>query len=97
MERCSRLSGLLAVMSVAGGTGSGLGTYLTQRLRDDYPSTFILNHLTWPYSSGEVGAAAAAAAAAPPPPGWLKLGSCSSGDGAELQLGADAGPPPAAL
>lgn len=54
VERCDRLSGLMAVMSVAGGTGSGVGTYLTQRLRDAYPRSFILNHLTWPYSSGEV-------------------------------------------
>lgn len=54
VERCHRLSGLMAVMSVAGGTGSGVGTYLTQRLRDAYPTSFILNHLTWPYGSGEV-------------------------------------------
>lgn len=54
-ERCHRLSGLMAVMSVAGGTGSGVGTYLTQRLRDAYPRSFILNQLTWPYGSGEVG------------------------------------------
>lgn len=54
VERCDRLSGLMAVMSVAGGTGSGVGTYLTQRLRDAYPKSFILNHLTWPYGTGEV-------------------------------------------
>lgn len=54
VERCDRLSGLMAVMSVAGGTGSGVGTYLTQRLRDAYPRSFILNHLTWPYTTGEV-------------------------------------------
>uniref|UniRef100_A0A674ENZ8 Tubulin, delta 1 n=1 Tax=Salmo trutta TaxID=8032 RepID=A0A674ENZ8_SALTR len=34
---------------VAGGTGSGVGTYATQCLRDAYPNSFILNHLTWPY------------------------------------------------
>lgn len=54
VESCDRLSGLMAVMSVAGGTGSGVGTYLTQCLRDAYPRSFILNHLTWPYGSGEV-------------------------------------------
>lgn len=69
VERCSRLSGLLAVMSVAGGTGSGLGAYLTQRLRDAYPSTFILNHLTWPYSSGEVGPGCCGCASTSHPPG----------------------------
>ncbi|XP_061538092.1 tubulin delta chain [Phycodurus eques] len=54
VERCDRLSGLMAMMSVAGGTGSGVGTYVTQCLRDIYPKSFIVNHLTWPYSTGEV-------------------------------------------
>ncbi len=54
VERCDRLAGLMAMMSVAGGTGSGVGTYVTQRLRDTYPKSFILNHLTWPYGTGEV-------------------------------------------
>uniref|UniRef100_A0A674ENF1 Tubulin, delta 1 n=1 Tax=Salmo trutta TaxID=8032 RepID=A0A674ENF1_SALTR len=38
---------------VAGGTGSGVGTYATQCLRDAYPNSFILNHLTWPYGTGK--------------------------------------------
>lgn len=54
VERCDRLAGVFAMMSVAGGTGSGVGTYVTQCLRDAYPHSFILNHLTWPYGTGEV-------------------------------------------
>ncbi|CAL1571918.1 unnamed protein product [Knipowitschia caucasica] len=54
VERCERLAGLLPIMSVAGGTGSGVGTYVTRTLRDTFPKTFILNHLTWPYGTGEV-------------------------------------------
>ncbi|XP_029027760.1 tubulin delta chain [Betta splendens] len=54
VEHCDRLAGLVAVMSVAGGTGSGVGTYVTQCLRDVFPKSFILNHLTWPYGTGEV-------------------------------------------
>ncbi|XP_029302299.1 LOW QUALITY PROTEIN: tubulin delta chain [Cottoperca gobio] len=54
VERCDRLAGLMAIMSVAGGTGSGVGTYVTECLRDVYPKSFILNHLTWPYRTGEV-------------------------------------------
>ncbi|XP_029372833.1 tubulin delta chain isoform X3 [Echeneis naucrates] len=54
VERCDRLAGLMAMMSVAGGTGSGVGTYITQCLRDTYAKSFILNHLTWPYRTGEV-------------------------------------------
>ncbi|XP_043114132.1 tubulin delta chain [Puntigrus tetrazona] len=54
MERCDRLAGIFIMMSVAGGTGSGVGTYITQRLRDLYPNSFILNQVTWPYGAGEV-------------------------------------------
>ncbi|XP_030235863.1 tubulin delta chain isoform X1 [Gadus morhua] len=54
VERCDRLAGVVTMMSVAGGTGSGVGTYVTQCLREVYPNSFILNHLTWPYDSGEV-------------------------------------------
>ncbi|XP_061781992.1 tubulin delta chain isoform X2 [Nerophis lumbriciformis] len=54
VERCERLSGFLPVMSVAGGTGSGVGTFVTQRLRDSYPKSFLVNHVTWPYSQGEL-------------------------------------------
>ncbi|XP_071394379.1 tubulin delta chain isoform X3 [Centroberyx affinis] len=54
VERCDRLAGIMAMMSVAGGTGSGVGTYVTQCLRDIYPNSFILNQLTWPYGTGEV-------------------------------------------
>ncbi|RXN27657.1 tubulin delta chain [Labeo rohita] len=54
IERCDRLAGIFTMMSVAGGTGSGVGTYITQRLRDLYPNSFILNQVTWPYGAGEV-------------------------------------------
>ncbi|XP_043566931.1 tubulin delta chain-like isoform X4 [Chiloscyllium plagiosum] len=54
VEQCERFSGFIAMMSLAGGTGSGLGTYITQCLRDMYPNSFILNQLTWPYGTGEV-------------------------------------------
>ncbi|KAG7479006.1 tubulin delta chain [Solea senegalensis] len=54
VERCDRLAGFMTMMSVAGGTGSGVGTYVTQSLRDAYSKSFILNHLTWPYGTGEV-------------------------------------------
>lgn len=53
-ERCDRLAGFVAMMSVAGGTGSGVGTYVTQCLRDVQPKSFVLNHLVWPYGTGEV-------------------------------------------
>nr|AFK10787.1 tubulin delta chain-like isoform 2 [Callorhinchus milii] len=54
VEKCDRLSGFITTMSLAGGTGSGLGTYVTGCLRDTYPNSFILNHVIWPHRTGEV-------------------------------------------
>ncbi|NXG03198.1 TBD protein, partial [Sakesphorus luctuosus] len=53
-ERCDRLGGFLTLMSMAGGTGSGLGAFVTQCLGDAFPSSFLLNHVIWPYGTGEV-------------------------------------------
>ena len=41
-------------MSLAGGTGSGVGTYVTEMLRDLYPKAFNINEVIAPYQSGEV-------------------------------------------
>jgi len=38
-------------MSLAGGTGSGLGSHLTRRLRDDYPHCFIVNQVLHNYGT----------------------------------------------
>lgn len=53
-EKCDYLDGFLVLMSVAGGTGSGMGTYVTQLLRDEYPTLCTVNPIIWPYASGEV-------------------------------------------
>uniref|UniRef100_A0A6I8P7N2 Tubulin delta chain n=1 Tax=Ornithorhynchus anatinus TaxID=9258 RepID=A0A6I8P7N2_ORNAN len=54
VEKCDRLGGFFTVMSMAGGTGSGLGAFTTQNIRDAYPNSFIMNHVIWPYGTGEV-------------------------------------------
>ncbi|XP_051850083.1 tubulin delta chain isoform X1 [Antechinus flavipes] len=54
VEKYDSLSGFSTVMSMAGGTGSGLGAFLTQNLRDAYPNSFIINQIIWPYGTGEV-------------------------------------------
>ena len=54
VERCDRLDGFLILMSVAGGTGSGVGARVTESLSDFYPHSVITNQIVWPYSSGEV-------------------------------------------
>ena len=53
-EECDHLDGFLILMSVAGGTGSGVGAYVTELLRDTYPHTTLANQIIWPYASGEV-------------------------------------------
>lgn len=54
MEACDRLGGFLLLQSMAGGTGSGVGAFAAEALRDLYPSSFIASHCVWPYESGEV-------------------------------------------
>ena len=54
VEKCDWFSGFLVLMSLAGGTGSGLGTYLTHCLHDSFEDACSVNNVIWPYSSGEV-------------------------------------------
>ena len=54
VERCDTLAGFLVLMSVAGGTGSGVGARVTESLRDCYPHSILVNQVVWPYASGEV-------------------------------------------
>jgi hypothetical protein len=58
---CDNFGGFLVLLSLAGGTGSGLGksivfpkisytcigTYITELLRDEYPNSFIVNLPVW--------------------------------------------------
>lgn len=53
-ERCPRLDGFLAFHSVAGGTGSGLGSYAMQLLEDAFPTKTRASISVWPFQSGEV-------------------------------------------
>mmetsp|Transcript_24163 Transcript_24163/g.42930 ORF Transcript_24163/g.42930 Transcript_24163/m.42930 type:complete len:324 (-) Transcript_24163:409-1380(-) len=54
LERCDRLAGLQLFQSLAGGTGSGVGTRMTEELRDELGNVPILNTVIWPHSFGEV-------------------------------------------
>jgi hypothetical protein len=47
VERCDSFGGFLLLQSVAGGTGSGLGTFLAEELREEYPQDFLLSHCIW--------------------------------------------------
>ena len=46
-EQADHLGGFLLLQSMAGGTGAGLGTYIAEAIRDDFPSSFLMNHCIW--------------------------------------------------
>uniref|UniRef100_A0A8C5KMV3 Tubulin delta chain n=1 Tax=Jaculus jaculus TaxID=51337 RepID=A0A8C5KMV3_JACJA len=54
VERCDSLRGFFIIMSMAGGTGSGLGAFITQNLQDQYSNSLRMNQVIWPYGTGEV-------------------------------------------
>lgn len=54
VEKCDYFGGFLILMSLAGGTGSGLGAAISETLRDDFPHCFMVNQVVWPYHTGEV-------------------------------------------
>lgn len=51
---CRDFAGFLIFHSLAGGTGSGLGSFITHSLRRLWPEAFIINQLVFPYTTGEV-------------------------------------------
>ncbi|CAL1260936.1 unnamed protein product [Larinioides sclopetarius] len=53
-ERCDTVLGFLLFSSVAGGTGSGFGSYISEVLRANYPSVSSANITVWPFQRGEV-------------------------------------------
>ncbi|KAI5076209.1 hypothetical protein GOP47_0008274 [Adiantum capillus-veneris] len=53
VEMCDIFSGFITSQSLAGGTGAGVGSYLLEVLKDEYPSCHILSHCIWP-AEGEV-------------------------------------------
>ncbi|GBG28338.1 Tubulin beta chain [Hondaea fermentalgiana] len=53
-EAADSLSGFLLMQSVAGGTGSGVGSHVTQVLRDEFPGASVANVVVWPHKLGEV-------------------------------------------
>ncbi|KAG8296973.1 Tubulin delta chain [Homalodisca vitripennis] len=53
-ERCDRVRGFMALSSCAGGTGSGVGTFILEQIRDLYRNKNLISVLVMPYFSGEV-------------------------------------------
>lgn len=54
LERTDCFEAFLCLLSCAGGTGSGLGNFIIQTLRDNYPTKSILTSLVLPFRFGEV-------------------------------------------
>eukprot|EP00050_Salpingoeca_kvevrii_P002542 m.196757 g.196757 ORF g.196757 m.196757 type:complete len:424 (+) comp10633_c0_seq11:1168-2439(+) len=52
-ESCSVLGTIVVLHSLCGGTGSGLGSALVQRIRDEYPSVLLVSVAVAPALSGE--------------------------------------------
>ena len=54
-EKCDRFGGFVMFQSLAGGTGSGLGSRITEEVRDSFGHrAHIMNNVVWPYRAGEV-------------------------------------------
>ncbi|KAJ3016906.1 UNVERIFIED_CONTAM: hypothetical protein HDU68_011961 [Siphonaria sp. JEL0065] len=53
LESSASLEGTILFQSIAGGTGSGLGSRLTQEIRNEYPKRFLWNAVITPFESGE--------------------------------------------
>eukprot|EP01006_Ploeotia_vitrea_P063044 TRINITY_DN84847_c0_g1_i1.p1 TRINITY_DN84847_c0_g1~~TRINITY_DN84847_c0_g1_i1.p1 ORF type:complete len:451 (-),score=48.34 TRINITY_DN84847_c0_g1_i1:104-1456(-) len=48
------LEGFVVTHSIAGGTGSGMGSYLLEQLNDSYPKKLIQTYSVFPHQDGEV-------------------------------------------
>ncbi|XP_012256348.2 tubulin delta chain-like [Athalia rosae] len=54
IERVDSLEGILALLSSAGGTGSGVGSHVMEIIRDEFTTKTIATAVVLPYASGEV-------------------------------------------
>jgi len=48
------LDSIILINSLAGGTGSGLGSYVNIVLKDFFPTINLFNISVWPHNTGEV-------------------------------------------
>ena len=53
VERSDFFLGMVLVHSLAGGTGSGLGSRLVEEYRDTFGKSYLMSASIWPNSSGE--------------------------------------------
>ena len=53
IEKIDNYLGTVLLFSLAGGTGSGMGSRFLEMMRDEYPSTNLTAAVVYPASSGE--------------------------------------------
>jgi len=53
-EACDSFGGMVLLHSAAGGTGSGLGTFVSEAMRGLYPKAMMANQVIWPHRTGGV-------------------------------------------
>jgi len=53
VERCDNYAGTIVVHSLAGGTGSGLGSHVVEAIRDTYPLGHVMSAAVSPHASGD--------------------------------------------
>lgn len=53
IEKCDNYLGSMFLMSLAGGTGSGLGSRFLELMRDEFPSGYLHVGCVYPMGSGE--------------------------------------------
>eukprot|EP00602_Paraphysomonas_sp_CaronLab_P005433 CAMPEP_0185022096 /NCGR_PEP_ID=MMETSP1103-20130426/4818_1 /TAXON_ID=36769 /ORGANISM="Paraphysomonas bandaiensis, Strain Caron Lab Isolate" /LENGTH=503 /DNA_ID=CAMNT_0027554019 /DNA_START=171 /DNA_END=1682 /DNA_ORIENTATION=- len=54
LEQVDMHTVLLNIHSIGGGTGSGMGSRMTEAIKDEFPGTPLMNLVVLPYHSGEV-------------------------------------------
>eukprot|EP01135_Chromosphaera_perkinsii_P006386 Nk52_evm115s485 gene=Nk52_evmTU115s485 len=54
VSACPTLTGIMIFLSLAGGTGSGLGSFVSQKLRESFPHVYLVHVVVWPFMKGEV-------------------------------------------
>lgn len=54
LEECGYLESMFFISSLAGGTGSGVGSYTLELLSDRYPEIEFFNICIVPHLTGEV-------------------------------------------
>ncbi|XP_058790587.1 tubulin delta chain-like [Phymastichus coffea] len=55
IEKTDSFDGILMLLSSAGGTGSGVGSFTADLLRNEFPNKSIISSIVLPFSTGEVG------------------------------------------